>query len=127
MDQPKTNKYLIQTRSQTKSGSIKVPEVYGMNKGLNPYVRPGKQRSLPTLTMHSLPPTSLVQHVDKGPPRHPIPKPRIGQGKAGLKRKFKTNQPMSLPKQVPTQPITSHVPKAALPLPEPIVQSQVNV
>ena len=36
MDQPKTNKYLIQTRSQTKSGSIKVLEVHG------------KQRSKPT-------------------------------------------------------------------------------
>ena len=127
MDQPKTNKYLIQTRSQTKSGGIKVPEVHGANKGLNPHVKPGKQRPLPTLPMHSLPPTSLVQHVDKGLPTHPIPKPRIGQGRAKLKRKSKTNQPISLPKQVPTQPITSHVPKAALPLPEPIVQLQVNV
>ena len=77
--------------------------------------------------MHSLPSTLLVQHVDKGPPTHPIPKPRIGQGRARLKSKFKTNQPISLPKQVPTQPITSYVPKAALPLPEPIVQLQVNV
>ena len=127
MDQPKTNKYLIQTRSQTKSGGIKVLEVHGANKGLNPHVKPGKQRPLPTLPMHSLPPTLLVQHVDKGLPTHPIPKPRIGQGRAGLKRKSKTNQPTSLPKQVPAQPITSHVPKAALPLPEPIVQLQVNV
>ena len=30
-DQPKPNKYLIQTRSQTKSGGIKVPEVHGTN------------------------------------------------------------------------------------------------
>ena len=127
MDQPKTNKYLIQTRSQTKSGGIKVPEVHGANKGLNPHVKPGKQRPLPTLPMHSLPPMLLVQHVDKGLPTHPIPKPRIGQGRARLKRKSKTNQPISLPKQVPAQPITSHVPKAALPLPEPIVQLQVNM
>ena len=77
--------------------------------------------------MHSLPPTSLVQHVDKVLPKHPIPKPRIGKRKAGLKRKSKTNQLTSLPKQVPAQPITSHVPKAALPLPEPIVQLPVNV
>ena len=127
MDQPKINKYLIQTRSQTKSGGIKVAEVHGTNKGLNPHVKPGKQRPLPTPPMHSLPSTSLVQHVDKEPPTHPIPKPNIGQGRAGLKRKSKTNQLISLPKQVPTQPITSHVPKAALPLPEPIVQLQVNV
>ena len=77
--------------------------------------------------MHSLPPTLLVQHVDKGPPTHPIPKPRIGQGRTRLRRKSKTNQPISLPKQMPTQPITTHIPKAALPLPEPIVQSQENV
>ena len=77
--------------------------------------------------MHSLPPMLLVQHVDKGLPTHPIPKPRIGQGRARLRRKVKTNQPISLSKQTPTQPITTHVPKAALPLPEPIVQWQVNV
>ena len=75
MDQPKTNKYLIQTRSQTKSGGIKVPEVHGENKGLNPNVKLGKQRPLPSLPTHSLPPTLLVHHVDKGLPIHPIPKP----------------------------------------------------
>ena len=77
--------------------------------------------------MHSLPHTLIVQHVDKGQPTHPIPKPRIGQGRARLRRKVKTNQPMSLSKQTPGQPITTHVPKAALPLPESIAQSQVNV
>ena len=77
--------------------------------------------------MHSLPPTSIVHHVDKGQPTHPIPKLRIGQGRARLRRKVKTNQPISLPKQTPVQPITTHVLKAALPLPEPNVQSQVNV
>ena len=77
--------------------------------------------------MHSIPPTSLVQPVDKGPPTQPIPKPRIGQGRAGLRRKFKTSQPIPLPKQIAAQPTTTHVPKAALSLPEPIVQSQENV
>ena len=48
---------------------------------------------------HSIPPTSSVQPVDKGQPTHPIPKPRIGQGRAGLRRKFKTNQPIPLSKQ----------------------------
>ena len=68
----------------------------------------------------------LVHHVDKGPPTYPISKPRIGQGRAGLRRKVKTNQPIPLPQQTPAQPITTHVPKTALPLPEPIIQSQVN-
>ena len=77
--------------------------------------------------MHSIPPTSLVQPVDKGQPTHPIPKPRIGQGRARLRRKFKTHQPIPLPKQMPAQPITTHVPKAALSLPESVAQLQESV
>ena len=77
--------------------------------------------------MHSIPPTSLVQPVDKGQPTHPIPKPRIGQGRARLRRKFKPHQPIPLPIQTAAAPITTHVPKAALSLPEPIVQSQESV
>ena len=69
----------------------------------------------------------LVHHVDKGLPTHPIPKPRIGQGRPGLRRKVKTKQPIPLPQQTPAQPIMTHVPKTAPPLPEPITQSQVNV
>ena len=85
-----------------------------MDKGLNPHVKLGRQRQLSTLLMHSIPPTLLVQPVNKGQPTHPIPKPRIGQGRAGLRRKFKTNQPIPLPIQTAAQPITTHVPKAAL-------------
>ena len=77
--------------------------------------------------MLSIPPTSSIQPVDKGPPTHPIPKPRIGQERARLRRKFKTQQPIPLPKQTPAQPITTHVPKAVLSLPEPIAQSQENM
>ena len=54
------------------------------------------------------------------------PKPRIGQGRARLRRKVKTNQPIPLPHQTPAQPIASQVPKIALPLPEPNTQSQVD-
>ena len=68
-----------------------------------------------------------THNIDKGLPTHPIPKPRIGQGRARLRRKVKTNQPIALSQQTPAQPITIHVPKTALPLPEPITQSQVNV
>ena len=84
-DQPKNDRYLVQTRSQAKSSGIKILEIHGANKGLDPHVRPGKQKPLPSLPIHS---------VDKGPPTHPIPKPRIGQGRARLRRKVKTNQPM---------------------------------
>ena len=88
ISETETNKYLIQTRSQAKSSGIKVPEIHGANKGTNPHVKPGRQRLLPTLPTYSIPSTSLAQPVDKGPPTHPIPKPRIGQGRARLKRKL---------------------------------------
>ena len=34
-DQPKTDKYLVQTRSQAKSSGIKILEIHGANKGLD--------------------------------------------------------------------------------------------
>ena len=117
-DQPRTDRYLVQTRSQSKLSGIKIPEIHGTNKGLDPHVRPGKQKPLPSLPIHS---------IDKGPPTHPIPKPRIGQGRARLRRKVKTNQPIPLPQQTSAQPVTTYIPKTALPLPEPITQSQVDV
>ena len=127
ISETETNKYLIQMRSHTKSSGIKVPEIHGANKEINPHVKPGRQRPLPTLPMHSIPPANLVQPVDKGPLTHPIPKPRIGQGRGGLRRKIRTNQPIPLPKQMLAQPIPTPAPKKALSLPEPIVQSQENV
>ena len=88
IDQPKTDKYLVQTRSQAISSDIKILEIHGTNKGLDPHVQPGKQRPLPSLP---------IQSIDKGLPTHPIPKPRIGQGRAGLRRKVKTHQPIHYP------------------------------
>ena len=96
-DQPKTNRYFIQTRSQAKSSGIKILEIHGANKGLDPHVQPGKQRPLPSLP---------IQSIGKGLPTHPIPKPRIGQGRARQRRKVKTHQPISLPHQSHVQPIT---------------------
>ena len=121
INQSETSKYLIQTRSQAKSSGIKLWEIHDENKGLNPHVKPGRQRPLSTLPMNSLPPTLLVQPVDKGQPTHPIPKPRIGQGLV------KTHEPISLPKQTPAQPITTNVPKAAPSLSEPVAQLQESV
>ena len=116
-DPPKTDRYLVQKRSQAKSSSIKIPEIHGANKSLDPHVQPGKQRPLPSLP---------IQSIDKGSPTHPIPKPRIGQGRAGQRRKFKTHQPISLPQQSPAQPITKHVQKTVMPLPESTAQSQID-
>ena len=107
---PRHDKYLVQTRSQAGSSGIKLLEIQGANKGLDPHTQPGKQKSFP------------IQTVNKGTPTHPIPKPRIGQGRAGLRRKVNTLQPIPLPHQPPSQPITKHIQKAVMPLPEPTNQ-----
>ena len=60
-------------------------------------------------------------------PTHPIPKPRIGQGRARQRRKVRTHQPISLPYQSPVQPITKHGQKTVMPLPESTAQSQIDV
>ena len=112
---PRKDKYLVQTRSQVRSSGIRLPEIHGANKGLDPHVQPGKQKSFP------------IQTINKGMPTHPIPKPRIGQGRAGLRRKVNTLQPIPMPHLLPTQPITKHVQKAVVPLPEPTNQSQSHV
>ena len=104
-----------------------MPQIHGVNKGINPHVKPERQRTLPTLPTCSIPPTNLAQPINKGLPTHPIPKPSIGQGRAGLRRKIRTNQPIPLPKQMLAQPILTLAPKEAPSLPEPTVQSQENV
>ena len=41
------DKYLVQTCSQAKSSEIKLPEVHGIEKSLNPNLRPEKQHTFP--------------------------------------------------------------------------------
>ena len=65
------NKYLVQTRSQAKSSGVSWPEVHGIGKGLDKHVRPEKQR-----------PINSSSDV-----RPPVCKPRIGQGRAGVRRR----------------------------------------
>ena len=61
------DKYLIQMRSQAKSSSIKLPEVHGVRKNLNPNLKPEIQ--------HTLPKQGSMDRL------------HVGQGRAGLKRK----------------------------------------
>ena len=81
--------YLVQTRSQAKSSGIKLPEVHGMGKNLDPNIKPEKQQANPI----------------KGS----IVKPHIGQGRAGLKRKRSDpinqtiNPPSELSQKIPGQ------------------------
>ena len=77
------DKYLVQTRSQAKSSPVSLPEVHGIGKGLDPHVRPEKQKPLS-------PWTDIRAHVYK---------PRIGQGRAGVRRRVRMVMP-SLPKQL---------------------------
>ena len=102
-------------------------EIHGVNKGINPHHKPERQRPLPTLPTQNIPPTHTTQPVDKGPPTHPIPKPRIGQGRAGLRRKVKPPLPIASPHLLPVQPMTEHDLKTALRLPQPTNQSQSHV
>ena len=61
-------KYMVQTRSQTKASGVQLPEVHSSRKGLDPHRIPEKQ-SQPIVRID----------VDR--------KPRIGQGRAGVRRR----------------------------------------
>ena len=112
---PSKDKYLVQTRSQVRSSGIRLPEIYGANKGLDPHVQPGKQKSFP------------IQTVNKGMCTHPIPKPRIGQGRARLRRKVKAPQSIVSPHPLAVQPIAGQDLRTVLPLPEPSNHLQSHV
>ena len=60
-------KYLIQTKSQAKSSGIKLPEVHGMGKNLDPNLKPEKQHTIPK--------------------QGSMERPCKGQGRAGSRRK----------------------------------------
>ena len=62
-------KYMVQTRSQTKASGVQLPEVHGSRKRLDPHKIPEKQSSA----------NNRIGHVER--------KPRIGQGRAGVRRK----------------------------------------
>ena len=61
-------KYMVQTRSQTKASGVQLPEVHGSRKRLDPHKIPEKQ-----------PQPIMGLDVER--------KPRIGQGRAGVRRK----------------------------------------
>ena len=83
------DKYLVQTRSQSKLSSIKLPEVHRVKKGIDQNVQPEKQ---------TLEPTKESPEASTS-----IKKPRLGQGRAGPRRKLKETslQPSNLAEVVP--------------------------
>ena len=119
-DKLETDKYSVQTRSQTKSSGVTVPKVHGVDKGLNSHIKPEHQK-LVTL------PTCQTQSIDKGPPTNrvpPVPKPRIGQGRAGLRRNTKVIMPTPMPIQPPALPLPTPALRTVQSLPELVVQLQ---
>ena len=58
--------YIVQTRSQTKTSGIKLPEIHDIGKSLHPNIKPEKQQA------------QSIKDI--------IAKPHIGQGRARLKR-----------------------------------------
>ena len=70
-------KYLVQTKSQVKSRSIKLPEVHGIGKGLDPNIQPEKQTLKPIVVTKA----KEVCQIN----------PRLGQGRAGLRCKNKSH------------------------------------
>ena len=81
------DKYLIQMRSQAKSSSIKLLEVQGMRKNLDPNLKPERQHTLPK--------------------QGGMERPCVGQGRAESKRKkpdpinHAINQASNLSQKIP--------------------------
>ena len=102
---------MIQTRSQTKASGVQLPEVHGSRKGLYPHKIPEKQ------------PQPIVRpSIEK--------KPRLGQGRAGVRRKVKLALPSQNtgPGSSESKPIVinSETVSAVDPiLPKPIPRSEV--
>ena len=112
----------MQTRSQTKFTGVKVPEVHGINKGLNPHVKPEQHKSV------IMPPTQQTQHIDKrlsADIKLPIsiPKPRIKQERTGLRRKPRVIASKPMPRQI-SVPVSTPTLRAVKLLPETVVQSE---
>ena len=119
-----TDKYLVQTRSQTKSSGIKVPEMYGVDKGLIPHVKPEHQKSVVMPPTTKMPPIDRTLPIDKGLHtviKPPIPNPRIGQRRAGIRRKPRLIMPTQTPIQRPAPPKPTPAPKSVQSLPKPVV------
>ena len=70
----KEGKYLVQTKSQAKSNGITLPEVHGVDKGVDPNIQPEKQ-----VMKH------IISSETKGVTQN---KPRLGHGRACIKQQI---------------------------------------
>ena len=72
--------YMIQTRSQAKSSGVKVPDIHGIEKGLDPHVRQEK----------------VAKPIEK---KVVEKRPRLDQGRAGLRRRIKPALPITMSRE----------------------------
>ena len=126
------DKYMVQTRAQVKSSGIKLPEVHRAKKNLIPHVKLGKsvQSACPIPPTCHLRPIHHIPYTDQRLPTNaipPVPKPSIGQGRAGIRRKPKVALPIPKVIQTPTLPMPTPAPRTVLPLTEPVTQSQGSI
>ena len=120
---------MVQTRHQATSSAVKVPEVHGANKGLILHVKTEKSVIVPIACpicpthhlrpIHHTPSTDQIPHTDAVPP---LPKSRVGQGTAGIRRK-----PIPKPIQILSPSIPKPAPRTVQPLPEPVTQLQDSI
>ena len=73
------SRYLVQTHSQSKDRGIKLPEIHSVNKGINPDIKPERQ-------------------VLKS--QNSANKPKLGQGREGLRREMKAPAQAQLQVQI---------------------------
>ena len=68
------DKYMVQTRVQVKSSSIKFPEVHGAMKNLIPHIKPENfvQSLLPIPPTCHLRPIHHIPHINQGPPTNTL-------------------------------------------------------
>ena len=76
-------KYLVQAWLQAKSSGIKLPEVHGIGKGLDPNLQPERQVIKPIVDTKRKEISQMT--------------PWIGQGRTGLRHKIKTLIPTNKP------------------------------
>ena len=102
-------KYLTQARSQSKSSGITLPAVHGVDKGVNPSVKPEKKQVIkPMIVASSLKAPTQIR-------------PTIVQSRVGLRRKVKISTSPQLNKP-------AHVTnKSILQKPESTIQQQTSL
>ena len=88
----KEDRFLVQTRSQSQSREVSLPEVHGVQRGIDAHVKLGKQAIKP-----------ITMSTEKRPVCR---KPRIGQGRVSLRRKVKMVTPSQPNKPAQVVPLT---------------------